>query len=264
MSYRSELTSTAEPSRSACNERPRDGTLERRGLLMRFIAISSLVGFFASTASTLGCDQVLGIQVYPAEDSGAEQGDSSTVLDSTISEGGDEDVGDGNIPDTNIADTSRPDSMSCVAGEGMCTGVEAGSAEAGSAEAGGMEAGGVEAGGADATSCAMGEATCDGGCVDLQTDDNNCGNCGNACSALSPAGQTCQSGACACPSGDTVCGGVCVNEQSDNNNCGGCGAVCAARGAATTTGCSGGECSLDFTYDGAGQNFVVPLERRSC
>jgi hypothetical protein len=59
---------------------------------------------------------------------------------------------------------------------------------------------------------------CCGGvsCVDLQSDTQNCGTCGDAC----PAGDVCQAGSCvtapcssglACAGGDTCCGGSCCD-----------------------------------------------------
>ncbi|THU67296.1 hypothetical protein C4D60_Mb05t23160 [Musa balbisiana] len=50
-------------------------------------------------------------------------------------------------------------------------------------------------------------------CVDVMTDNQNCGQCGNKCWF----GQAC-------------CGGSCVNVMYDPNNCGGCNKRC-------TTGC---------------------------
>ena len=69
--------------------------------------------------------------------------------------------------------------------------------------------------------CPANEVNCSSVCVNTQTDANNCGACGNACTN----GQSCVSGSCTvvCPAGETACAGQCVNIQSDRNNCGSCG-----------------------------------------
>jgi hypothetical protein len=75
----------------------------------------------------------------------------------------------------------------------------------------------------DATSCpanaecVAGSCVCDTGfdicgdaCVDLQTDPDNCGECGETCSG----GAECVAGECACPSGQKNCNGTCIpNEE---------------------------------------------------
>lgn len=68
---------------------------------------------------------------------------------------------------------------------------------------------------------------CDGmlddGCeVDVYSDPENCGACGNACKP----GVRCQAGKCGCPTGQTDCNGRCVDLRSDENNCGACSNVC--------------------------------------
>ena len=56
------------------------------------------------------------------------------------------------------------------------------------------------------------------GCVDLSTDMQNCGMCGNDC----PANATCVSGQCACPQGEVACGNTCSNLSNDPQHCGDC------------------------------------------
>jgi hypothetical protein len=58
--------------------------------------------------------------------------------------------------------------------------------------------------------------------VDLETDRNNCGGCGNHCAWNSQ----CVAGACTCTA--TTCGNICVKLDENPKNCGACGNVCAA------------------------------------
>jgi len=68
----------------------------------------------------------------------------------------------------------------------------------------------------------------DDGCeVDVLTDVNNCGLCGNACAADT----SCIDGKCGCPADRKPCRfgpglWTCVDTMNDDNNCGGCGNVC--------------------------------------
>ncbi|MDB6019042.1 MAG: hypothetical protein JWR19_3531 [Pedosphaera sp.] len=102
--------------------------------------------------------------------------------------------------------------------------------------------------------CNAGFSNCDNvtanGCeVSVNTDPNNCGNCGTVCSSSHIAIQSCASGVCngACTAGFADCNG---NKQSDGcetnvatntNNCGGCGIVCSANH--ITAACSGSVCN---------------------
>jgi hypothetical protein len=115
------------------------------------------------------------------------------------------------------------------------------------------------------SSCTADQTNCNGVCVNLNTDNGNCGNCGNAC----PSGNPCTYGKCCAslvgdpkncggnscfvassniyaPCGEENCQAVCleinpwdadcglttgahhVNVYSDVNNCGGCGFKCNA------------------------------------
>ncbi len=123
--------------------------------------------------------------------------------------------------------------------------------------------------------CTSSQTCCDGNCVSLQTDSENCGRCGHACiggsvcenghcgpakcSPTCTGGQSCcpvtpgsseflctdtktdnfNCNACGnvCPSNMSCCGGKCTDPGTDNNNCGGCGIVCP-----TGEQCCGGSC----------------------
>jgi hypothetical protein len=81
-----------------------------------------------------------------------------------------------------------------------------------------------------------------GECVNLQTDESNCGVCGVEC----PSGDTCSNGMC-CGAGLTNCDGTCLNVNgNDRNNCGSCGRRCANSGCGIAglgaQSCSGGVC----------------------
>jgi hypothetical protein len=63
-----------------------------------------------------------------------------------------------------------------------------------------------------------------GDCIDLLSDDSNCGECGNVCES----GHICVEGVCvlSCQEGYTSCSGVCRNLMTDDQNCGECGHDC--------------------------------------
>ena len=88
--------------------------------------------------------------------------------------------------------------------------------------------------------CGEGLSSCNGVCVNRQTDPLNCGTCGNVCAP----GQICFGGQCAtdhrCDAGLTNCNNVCVDLLIDPANCGVCGRVCA-----TGEICFGGQCARD-------------------
>lgn len=88
--------------------------------------------------------------------------------------------------------------------------------------------------------CSSGQSLCNGQCVDLQTDTNNCGTCGNNCTP----GDICNKGNCEpplCLSPNMLCSGVCINPNINLNNCGSCGNVCG-----TNMLCTNGVCKCVF------------------
>ena len=73
--------------------------------------------------------------------------------------------------------------------------------------------------------CPQGQARCGDACVDLKSDDSNCGSCGVQCIAET----TCKAGACAimCMDGSVDCDGAyCAFVDDDPANCGACGHAC--------------------------------------
>jgi len=100
------------------------------------------------------------------------------------------------------------------------------------------------------SSCSFGQSQCGTGytarCVNLDTDSNNCGACGNQCDF----GMTCRNAACQCSSDwlstETACassfgmGVTCVDLQTDPDHCGACGNVCDFGLA-----CRNGQCDCD-------------------
>jgi hypothetical protein len=85
--------------------------------------------------------------------------------------------------------------------------------------------------------CAAGKSECDESCVDLKTDEQNCGACGTVCAIT----ERCVAGQCAitCPAGQMLCNAVCSNVTTDVLNCGGCGQKCPAG-----AGCVNGACDM--------------------
>ena len=89
--------------------------------------------------------------------------------------------------------------------------------------------------------CPEGLSPCAGGCIDLMTDDLNCGACGKDCT---DTGADCVDGACIgggggqdCAANElTDCNGDCVDLNSDSFNCGACGNSCFALGLSCVDG----------------------------
>jgi hypothetical protein len=103
--------------------------------------------------------------------------------------------------------------------------------------------------------CPAGMTACDGRCVDLRSDPDNCGRCDNECQESH--GQVCSSGKCAAKCAPTLsdCTGACIDKNTDPANCGACGLVCGCNqvcsaGVCVTPGacaqegdpCTGGNC----------------------
>jgi hypothetical protein len=85
----------------------------------------------------------------------------------------------------------------------------------------------------DSCQCPSGETECSGACVNLLSDESNCGTCGKAC----PERVSCVDGSCECPSGETDCNGRCVDLDTDESNCGTCGNTCPAGASCVDRSC---------------------------
>ena len=65
---------------------------------------------------------------------------------------------------------------------------------------------------------------CGNTCVDLQRDDQNCGDCGRSC----PKGRHCQNGLCSCDPALVLCGEQCIDIAYNPDYCGDCNTKCKA------------------------------------
>ena len=79
---------------------------------------------------------------------------------------------------------------------------------------------------------------CYGTCVDLDSDKENCGACGDAC----PANQICEDASCVCEPELTQCGEECVDLDSDPDHCGGCDEACPVGEFCTARQCLASPC----------------------
>lgn len=94
-----------------------------------------------------------------------------------------------------------------------------------------------------ATCCFEQQDCCDGACVELDSDSENCGHCGRVCGP----GDLCIGGDCVpstpCPSGKDYCPyRGCLDLKTDLGNCGACGNFCIATVGGRRT-CVNGQCA---------------------
>ena len=87
----------------------------------------------------------------------------------------------------------------------------------------------------DDDGCGANAEMCGEVCVDVLSDTNHCGGCGQACAA----DNVCDAGMCAseCSGGRTQCGQLCVDLTSNLAHCGECGESCDADGACIEGNC---------------------------
>jgi hypothetical protein len=135
-----------------------------------------------------------------------------------------------------------------------------GSNNAGTDNGSGGSGGGSNAGNAGATGCGTcaPEACCNGGCVDLDSDDAHCGACYERCQG----GRECSAGECKCPPATTLCDGACVDLSSAVRHCGGCGKPCAQDQTCVASKCTG-PCGAEFDVR-AGGFVTAPGANNSC
>jgi hypothetical protein len=141
--------------------------------------------------------------------------------------------GDFHLPCVVCADAGVDDETGALLEDGGATD-DANSEDAAPSDASGTQADGAwdDAG---PLQCLEPMAICNGECVDLMSDYENCGSCNTICTS-----NVCISGTCLfCALEETVCGQQCINIASDPDNCGGCGVPCAS-GLCSNSHCEAG------------------------
>ena len=87
------------------------------------------------------------------------------------------------------------------------------------------------------TTCAPNYSPCSSSCVDLTTDNSNCGTCGAPCAG----GKSCTNSTCKCPAGQGLCGGTTCVDITAPAHCSVDGITCNAC-TGTTSKCVSGKC----------------------
>jgi len=101
----------------------------------------------------------------------------------------------------------------------------------------------------DACGCPKGQHSCDGVCVDDDSEEH-CGTLCSPCQAPEGGSVSCNGSTCvpACdqsPRRPNLCGDQCVYFVNDENNCGECGNVCPAPGGGGVASCVSGKCMMN-------------------
>lgn len=237
------------------------------GVVMMALGLGAAACSFDPQSGEFQPDEDTG---WSLEDPGdAASGDARDEGDAEVdpSDPGDADTGapdaDSGAPDTEVPDTDQPD--------------------VGEPDADQPDAEVPDADVPDATD--PGLEICEGQEVNLATDPNHCGSCGNACDAefgvcnngqcgctgtmevcgsdnaceevlrdadncggcgeVCPAGAYCDLGQCACRPGYTLCDGECVDLETDARHCGGCGTSCGL-GHCKEGACGSGGCGFGW------------------
>jgi hypothetical protein len=130
-----------------------------------------------------------------------------------------------------------------------------GQGQGGASAAGGKSGSGTGGSAGSTMSCTPPLSLCSGGCVNTQSNNANCGTCGNVCPATAPL---CSAGMClaSCGTGLTPCNGSCANLMTETANCGSCGNACAPGQSCTAGVCSGG-CGAGTEYCAATSSCVA-------
>ncbi len=157
---------------------------------------SLLIASNASNAHTLAVP--LSVEVAPLALNDAGPQDAGEP-DAGPQDAGEPDAGpqDAGEPDAGPQDAGEPDAGPQDAGEPDAGPQDAGEPDAGPQDAGEPDAGPQDAGEPDAGSgCPPDDVACDGRCVHISSDIDNCGACDQACTAVPPSTAACVNGLC--------------------------------------------------------------------